>query len=121
MKFHFESNPLNLLHYFGMAENIQKNNFLKDLEERKDARKRFRGMKPIVAECQTIDSTFKATVQDVSSAGFFLKTSRKLPVGQEIAVTFTFPQTRQIIMATGEVARITNDGVGVEIKLFFKE
>jgi Tfp pilus assembly protein PilZ len=104
-----------------MAENSLKNNYLKDLEERKDARKRFGGLKPIVADCQTMDSTFKATVQDVSSAGIFLKTSRKLPVGQEIAVTFIFPQTRQTIMATGEVARITREGVGVEIKLFFKE
>ena len=104
-----------------MAENSLKNNYLKDLEERKDARKRFIGNKPILAECRTMDSTFKAAIQDVSSAGVFLKTSRKLRLGQEIAMTFKFPQTRQTIMATGEIARITHDGVGVEIKLFFKE
>ena len=40
---------------------------------------------------------------------------------QEIALTFTFPQTGQTIKATGEVVRITHEGVGVEIKLFFNE
>jgi len=104
-----------------MTENILTNSLLKEFEERKDARKRLSGSKPVVAECQTMDCIFKATVQDVSSAGVFLNTSRKLPIGQEIAVTFTFPQTKQTIMATGEVARITNNGVGVKIKLFFKD
>ena len=41
--------------------------------------------------------------------------------GEEIALTFTFPQTGQTIKATGEVVRITHEGVGVEIKLFFNE
>ncbi len=104
-----------------MAENSLKNNYLKDLEERKDARKRLIGTKPIVAECRTMDAAFKATIKNVSSAGVFVKTSRKLTFGQEIALTFTFPHTGQTIKATGEIVRMTHEGVGVEIKLFFKE
>jgi Tfp pilus assembly protein PilZ len=104
-----------------MADINRKNNNKNNLEERRDARKRLIGAKPIVAECRTMDATFKATIQNVSSAGVFVKTTRKLTYGQEIALTFTFPQTGQTIRATGEIVRITREGVGVEIKLFFKE
>ena len=104
-----------------MAENKPNNDNLNHLGDRKDARKRLIGAKPIVAECRTMDATFEATVQDVSSTGVFVKTTRKLKFEQEIALTFTFPQTGQTIKATGEVVRITHEGVGVEIKLFFNE
>jgi len=104
-----------------MAENKPNNGNLNHLGDRKDARKRLMGTEPIVAECRTMDATFEATVQDVSSTGVFVKTTRKLKFEQEIALTFTFPQTGQTIKATGEVVRITHEGVGVEIKLFFNE
>ena len=104
-----------------MPSDSLKSYFSKHLEERKDARKRFGGSTPIVAQCRTMDASFTATIQDVSSAGVFLKTNRKLFIGHEIAITFKFPHTREIVMATGEIVRITHDGVGVEIKLLFKE
>ena len=104
-----------------MAENKLDNDNLNHLGERKDARKKMMGAEPIVAECRTMDATFQARVQDVSSTGVFVVTSRKLSFGQEIALTFTFPQTGQTIKATGEIVRITPEGVGVEIKLFFNE
>jgi len=84
-----------------------KNHYARHLEERKDARKCFGRTQPIVADCSTMDAAFKATIQDVSSAGVFLKTERNLLVGQEIAMTFTFPYTREIVRATGEVVRLT--------------
>jgi Tfp pilus assembly protein PilZ len=92
---------------------MQKEDTFENLEERRDARKRLAGNQLVVAECCTMDATFKATVQDVSSAGFFIKTRRKLTLGQEIAITFTFPQTGQTIKATGEVARVSPEGAGV--------
>ena len=104
-----------------MAENKSNNGDSNNHRNRKDARKKLIGAKPIVAECRTMDATFKATVQDVSSTGVFVQTRRKLKFGEEIALTFTFPQTGQTIKATGEVVRITHEGVGVEIKLFFNE
>ena len=104
-----------------MSKDMLKNYFARHLEERKDARKRFGRSQPIVADCKTMDAAFKATIQDVSSAGVFLKTDRNLQIGQEIAMTFKFPYTGEFVRATGEVARITHDGAGVAIKLFFKE
>ncbi len=111
----------NFLQYLNMAKKIIKNGNSKNPEERKDARKRIDEFQPVVAECRTMDSSFKASIQNVSSAGVFIKTSRKLSIVQEIAIKFTFPQTRQTIMANGRVARITHDGAGVKIKMFFKE
>ena len=104
-----------------MSQDILKNHYTRHLEERKDARKRFGRARPIVADCSTLDAAFKAAVKNVSSAGVFLKTDRSLRVGQEIAMTFTFPHTREIVRATGEVVRLTHEGAGVAIKLFFKE
>ena len=104
-----------------MAIKIIKNGILENIEERKDARKKVDEFQAIMADCQTMDATFKASIQNVSSAGIFIKTSRKLSIGQEIAITFTFPRTRQTIMVNGEIVRLTRNGAGVKIKMFFKE
>ncbi len=104
-----------------MADSKNNSGSLNHIGERKYARKKMMGTDPIVAQCTTMDATFQARVQDVSSTGVFVITSKKLDFGQEIALTFTFPQNGQTIKATGEVVRITPEGVGVEIKLFFNE
>ena len=91
-----------------------------NLEGRRDARKRFDEIQPVVAACQTMDSDFEAFIQDVSSSGVFIKTSRPLFAGQEIAMTFMFPKTQKPIMATGEIVRVSYRGVGVKFKIFFK-
>ena len=104
-----------------MAKKIIRNRIIKNIEQRKDARKGINEFQPIMADCQTMDATFKAPIQNVSSAGVFIKTGRKLSIGQEIAITFNFPRTRQTIMANGEIVRLTRDGAGVKIKMFFKE
>ena len=91
-----------------------------NLEGRRDARKRFDEIQPVLAACQTMDSDFEAFIQDVSSSGVFIKTSRPLFTGQEIAMTFMFPKTQKPIMATGEIVRVSYKGVGVQFKVFFK-
>ena len=94
---------------------------LPSLEARQDARKRFNEIQPIVAVCRTMDSDFKAFIQDVSSSGAFIRTSRPLLAGQEIAMTIIFPRTRKPVMATGEIVRVSYRGVGVKFKIFFKQ
>ena len=76
---------------------------------------------PIIAACRTRDSNFDAFIQDVSSSGVFIKTTKNLLAGQEIAMTFTFPKTQKTIMATGEIVRSSYDGAGVKFNIFFKE
>ena len=111
----------NFWKYLDMAIKIIRNGNIESLEEREDARKRIDEFQPIVADCRTMNATFKASIQNVSSAGVFINTRRKLSIGQEIAVTFTFPRTRQTIMLNGEIVRIASDGAGVKVRMFFKE
>jgi hypothetical protein len=49
----------------------------------------------------------------------FLATSRNLSVGEEIAMTITFPGSHTLIRATGDVIRADTLGVGVEFKVVF--
>jgi hypothetical protein len=44
-----------------------------------------------------------------------------MTVGQAVAMTFTFPASKEIIMATGEAAGKTRSGIAVEISGFFKD
>jgi hypothetical protein len=59
-----------------------KDEIIKNLEERQDSRKKFHVTQPIIAACRTRDSKFDAFIQDVSSSGVFIKTTRNLLAGQ---------------------------------------
>jgi hypothetical protein len=87
---------------------------------RKCGRKRFNEILP-TASCKTIDCDFKAPICDISSNGAFIKTGGHFSVGQEVAMTFTFPATGEKHMVTGEITRVSSDGVGVNFKIFFKD
>lgn len=82
-------------------------------------RKRFYKNYPTAA-CKTIGSAFIALIADISSSGAFIKTSRRFSVGQEVAMTITFPATGASRMVTGEIVRLSSKGVGVNFKVFFK-
>jgi len=103
-----------------MANYIIKNRQLRDLESRKDARKKFNDFLTL-AECITENSVFKAPIYDMSSSGVFIGTSRHFSIGQEIAMTITFPATEESHMVTGEIVRVSSQGVGVNFKVFFKD
>lgn len=105
---------------FGMAKDFIKNKQLRDVEGRKDARKKFDDIF-LLAECVTENCFFKAPIYDISSSGVFIATSRHFSIGQEIAMTIFFPTTEEIRMVTGEIVRISPQGVGVSFKVFFKE
>ena len=94
---------------------------IKNLEERQDSRKKFNATQPVIAACRTKDFDFEAFIENLSSSGVFIKITRHLFVGQEIAMTFTFPKTQKTIMATGEIVRISCDGAGVKFNIFFKD
>ena len=104
-----------------MFNHIRQNGQMRVLDERKDTRKKLSEIRPIVAACKTKDCDFKAIIDDVSSSGVFIKTRRHLATGQEIAMKFSFPEAKNIIMATGEIVRVSSKGVGVEFRIVFKD
>ena len=104
-----------------MSDHIIPKRQIRVLDERKDTRKKFNEIQPVVAACKTKDCDFKASIDDVSSSGVFIKTRRYLSIGQEIAMKFSFPNAKNTIMATGEIVRASGKGIGVEFKIFFKD
>jgi Tfp pilus assembly protein PilZ len=93
----------------------------KHLKSRKDARVFFHKKQKVAVRCLTDRCNFEARIQDVSSSGVFINTDQELPVGEEIAVSFTFPDSGNQVRATGNVVRTTHSGMGVEIHVYFKE
>jgi len=93
----------------------------KYLKSRKDARLVFRKNQIVSVRCFTDRCNFDARIQDVSSSGIFIKTDQELPVGEEIALSFTFPDSGNQVMATGKIVRTTDSGMGIEIQVYFKE
>ena len=93
----------------------------KHLKSRKDARLMFSKNQKVAVRCLTDTCNFNARIQDVSSSGVFIETDQELPVGEEIAVSFTFPDSGNQVRATGKVVRITEVGMAIEIQVYFKE
>ena len=94
---------------------------LKHLKSRKDARLIFRKNQNVAVRCLTNKCNFDGRIENVSSSGIFVSTDRQLPKGEEIAVSFTFPDSGNCVKATGKVARVTDSGIGIEILVYFKE
>jgi Tfp pilus assembly protein PilZ len=93
----------------------------KHLKSRKDARLFFNKNQKVAVRCLTDRCNFDARIKNVSSSGVFIQTDQQLPIGEEIAVSFTFPDSGNQVNATGKVVRITHSGMGVEIQVYFKE
>ena len=75
-----------------MVESYSKDGHIKRKYGRRCGRKRFRKNLPTAA-CKTNGSAFIVLISDISSSGAFVKTSRRFLVGQEVAMTITFPDT----------------------------
>jgi len=97
------------------------NTILEDSEDRKDSRILFNGKNPVTAECLTMDCQFKASIQDLCTSGVFINTDRKFSIGQEISITFWFPESGKKIMASGKIVRIAYSGIGVKFNILFKK
>ena len=89
--------------------------------QRKDSRKYFVKNQLLTAKCETIDSMFSVSVQDVSPSGAFIYTKKKLTLGQEIAMTIQLPNSDELLRATWEIVRVSSGGFGVEFKVIFNE
>jgi len=76
---------------------------------------------PVIAECFTTDFHFKASIQDLCTSGVFISTDRKFSIGQEVSLTFWFPESGKKMMASGKIVRITYSGIGVKFNILFKK
>ena len=102
-----------------MIRSKLKDRQLRKKEGRRHGRKRFRKNLPTAA-CKTSGRAFIALISDISSNGAFIKTHRRFMVGEEVAMTITFPATGKCQMVTGKIVRSSSEGVGVNFTVFFK-
>ena len=88
---------------------------------RKSSRDPFKKYQPTDVECKTIDSEFMASLHNLGATSAFIITPKTLSIGQEIAMTIKFPKNGDTIKATGNIVRITAEGVGVKFTIFFNK
>ncbi len=56
-------------------------------------------------------------IQDISAWGVFIRTQKKIPVGEEITMTIPQPGSQTGIKIIGEVVRTSPKGIGVKFKM----
>ena len=104
---------------FGVVKSNSKSwHMLNKIEGRTYGRKQFKEILP-TANCKTRECNFNAPVCDISSTGAFIRAGGDFSVGQEVAMTITFPITGESHMVTGEIVRVSPRGLGVNFKVFF--
>jgi uncharacterized protein (TIGR02266 family) len=92
---------------------------LKEMEEWLFEGKREHYRKPLftVVDFTTRGHAFKDFIKNISPGGVFIETSIPFSVGQELSLTFALPNCEKHIKITGEVVRITPQGIGVKFRM----
>jgi len=65
-------------------------------------------------EVTTGKLSYHELIQDISLGGAYIETHRKLPLGEALVLSFTFPSYQESIALTCRVVR--NDGKGIGIQ-----
>ena len=63
------------------------------------------------------DQYYRDFIQDMSISGVFIKSSHKFSVGQIIRMIFMSRDYQKPFKITGEIVRVTPDGIGVKFKI----
>ena len=100
--------------------NVRQSEAQKD-HQRKDSRISFVKNQLLTAKCETVDSRFSASVQDLSPGGAFIYSKKKLSIGQEIAMKIKLPAANEFLRVTGKIVRISPDGYGVRFNIIFSD
>lgn len=60
-------------------------------------------------------------IQDISAWGVFIRTSKTVPIGEDIAMTIPKPGGEESIKIIGQVVRSSPEGIGVKFKMGIDE
>ena len=67
----------------------------------------------IIAEYTTLEGTFRDIIKNIGAGGLFIKTHRRVAVGQPIVVRFPLFNFDQTIKVSGRIVRRDPDGIAV--------
>ncbi len=92
---------------------------LKESEERLSNGKRKHKRKPffMVVDYSAEDRLYKDYIQNISAGGVLIETRMPFSVGQEVSLCLPLPNYQKYIKITGEVVRISPQGIGVKFKM----
>jgi len=93
-------------------------NFIKSMENRGGKRKTDRRYIKISVDYSVKDKVYSDTIENISSGGVFIRTTRPLQVGDSITMVASIPSIEGNIKLKGKIIRRTEEGVGVE---FYEE
>jgi Tfp pilus assembly protein PilZ len=68
----------------------------------------------IIAKYTVKEGTHRDVIKSIGAGGLFIKTSRKVSLGQAVALEFPLFKFDKIIKITGQVIRCDHDGFAVE-------
>lgn len=91
----------------------------KEVDERLSEGKREHHRNPffIVVDYATQGHAYRDFIQNISPGGVFIETPMPFTVGQELSLVFAPPDYQKHIKITGEVVRISPQGIGVKFKM----
>ena len=89
---------------------------LHELDGRQDRKRRQHDRKNFFMTVDYVvqDRYFRDFIQDVSDTGVFIKTSQNVLLGQQILMTFMSPDNQKPFKISGDVVRVTPEGIGVK-------
>jgi Tfp pilus assembly protein PilZ len=79
-------------------------------------RKHVRKALVAVVDYATQEQAYRDFIKNISAGGVFIETSEPVCIGQELSLTFGLPYHQTHIKITGEVVRISPQGIGVKFK-----
>lgn len=82
--------------------------------ERRQSRRRSFGT---VVAFVTKGRAYREFSKDFSSSGVYIETSGAFSVGQEVVMTFSFPDPQKHVRVIGRVARVDDSGIGIAFNM----
>ncbi len=97
----------------------QQETLLEELELKlpKGRRRHTRKSVTAVVDFASQGRAYREFVQDISGSGVYIETSGPFSVGQDVVLTFSFPDSQKHAKITGSIARVADTGIGVQFNM----
>ena len=97
----------------------QQETLLKELELKLSKERGRHTRKPFitVVDFASQGRAYREFIKDISGSGVYIQTSRPFSVGQDVVLTFPFPNSQKHVKITARIARVNDKGIGVQFDM----
>ena len=94
----------------------QQGTLLDELESKlpKERRRHTRKSFITVVDFASQGRFYREFIKDISGSGLYIQTTRPFSVGQDVVLTFPFPDSQKHVKITARIARVTDEGIGLQ-------